>query len=247
MKHWSILALAACGSSSPPPPEPLSQTAPVAVVVDAAPLDACELVVAKMMKMYVAAGATGEVLETARANERRGCTETLAADPGYATYLACVLEIPEDARGRELRTCVQQDQVRRTGSSAPEYVANLRRIGDGAARVQLATGKFPVGAAGLSPVGDPTYGCCKAGASKGCPVVTAEWDHPVWKELGFAIDPIARPLFQYGYQSRDGTSFTVLAVGDLDCDLKQINYRLEGRIVNGQVQIQIIEPPRNSD
>ncbi len=65
------------------------------------------------------------------------------------------------------------------------------------------------------PVGPtpPKGACCKSGEK--CAPNPALWKEPGWEALMFSVDD---PHF-YSYEVRsDGTSFTVLAYGDLDCD-----------------------------
>jgi hypothetical protein len=65
--------------------------------------------------------------------------------------------------------------------------------------------QFPIGSTGLTPSTD----CCSTGGK--CKPNPAQWQVGVWKELEFHIDEEHR--FQYSYESSDGKTFTVKAVG----------------------------------
>ena len=101
------------------------------------------------------------------------------------------------------------------------------------------TGAFPVGDTGLTP----PQPCCQGPQYK-CDAGPKAWATGPWHALGFELTDPA--LFQYSYHS-DGKTAEIRAVGDLDCDGNSITYRLQATPHDGQVQIDILQPPPNTD
>ncbi len=79
----------------------------------------------------------------------------------------------------------------------------------------------------------PIGTCCAQGGQ--CAPDPAWWAHPTWQALGFVImDP---HYYSYQYQvADDGQSFTVRAIGDLDCDGNYATFEMDGQIVDGALQ-----------
>jgi hypothetical protein len=104
--------------------------------------------------------------------------------------------------------------------------------------VHATKGGFPTGHVPLTPAAP----CCD---SRGTCNTPAAWQHPIWKALAFAIEDEHR--FRYAYES-DGKTFTVKAVGDLDCDATEITYVMIGDVgQDGEVRTKVTEPARNTD
>lgn len=91
----------------------------------------------------------------------------------------------------------------------------------------LATGHLPPGAA-LTP----RPSCCEQGGT--CSPDPTTWAAPGWTALGFSIDDEYRYSYEYA-PDPSGTSATLRAVGDLDCDGKSSLYEVKLTITAGQV------------
>ena len=89
----------------------------------------------------------------------------------------------------------------------------------------------------------PAASCCD-GPNRKCVTSPADWAHPAWQAIDFRID--APSYFQYGFRA-DGNSVEVIAVGDLDCDGKQVTYMLHIHAPNGRFHSTLIEPPPGAD
>jgi hypothetical protein len=122
-------------------------------------------------------------------------------------------------------------------SKQTESSLMLNKIAKNAKLYYNANGSFPKGTSKTLP----ERPCCP----NKCAITTAWASDPVWSELDLAIDD--PNLFQYSYESKDGTTATALAVGDLDCDGTSITYRLDLKAENGMASAIITEPPANSD
>lgn len=112
--------------------------------------------------------------------------------------------------------------IRRSKSS--EATINLRKIFDGAAAYysdehsnragEILSRQFPATVAST-----PGGAACVGGETKKFTPNDALWRHPSWSALKFGIDDPF--LFQYDFDSAGtgvGSSFTVGAHGDMDCD-----------------------------
>jgi hypothetical protein len=91
----------------------------------------------------------------------------------------------------------------------------------------LSTGHLPPGAAPT-----PRPSCCEQGGT--CSPDPATWAAPGWTTLGFSIDNDYRYTYEYA-PDPSGTSATLRAVGDLDCDGKSSLYEVKLTITAGQV------------
>lgn len=79
-----------------------------------------------------------------------------------------------------------------------------------------------------------------------CAPAAASWTTSPWRALGFAVEEPHR--FRYAHApDPDGKSFSVVGVGDLDCDGTAVTYELRGDTSNGKITTKIVEPPPNSD
>jgi hypothetical protein len=97
--------------------------------------------------------------------------------------------------------------IRRAKESEAE--AKVSELSDSAEGYYHEFGRLPES----TPL-TPARRCCEHPGGR-CPADPADWSHPTWQALNFAISD----LFFYQYQFvSDGTSFTARAVGDLDCD-----------------------------
>ena len=91
----------------------------------------------------------------------------------------------------------------------------------------LANGRFPQGA---GPTPRPS--CCDQGGT--CSPDPATWAAPGWQHLGFTIDDEYRYTYEY-IPDPSGTSATLRAVGDVDCDEQTSLYELKLTVAAGQV------------
>lgn len=91
----------------------------------------------------------------------------------------------------------------------------------------LANGAFPPGA---GPTPRPS--CCDQGGT--CSPDPSTWAAPGWKQLGFTIDDEYRYTYEY-VPDPSGTSATLRAIGDVDCDDQTSLYELKLTVTAGQV------------
>jgi type II secretory pathway pseudopilin PulG len=116
----------------------------------------------------------------------------------------------------------------------PEAELQLQTVQHRIEAYHLDHATLPVGSTGLTP----ELACCDGPSMKCVPKLDA-WDHPVWRQLGFEMS--RSHYFRYSYES-DGRTFSVKAVGDLDCDEITVTYELAGRIVEGNLQTELLRP-----
>lgn len=117
-----------------------------------------------------------------------------------------------------------------------EAEINLEAIKKSAKTYYVEFAAFPTGTAELTPAA----GCCESPTKK-CPADPTAWTG-VWEKLDFEV--VEPSYFQYAYESKDGTTFTARAVGDLDCDTNTVEYVLEGRADQGNPTFTLIKPAR---
>jgi hypothetical protein len=104
-----------------------------------------------------------------------------------------------------------------------EATSYVKRLFDGARAYREEKQAFPGGSAG--PV--PPLGACCAQPGKKCQPDPKLWQSAPWTDLQFSVeDP---HYFSYSYVT-DGTSFTVAAHGDLDCDGIYSTFEMVGTI-----------------
>jgi type IV pilus assembly protein PilA len=128
-------------------------------------------------------------------------------------------------------------------SKKTEAALQLNKIGKNNKRVYSETSSYVAGLGGALPTHGGT-GCC-GGVNNHCAVDTAGWAaDTTWKALDFQIDEVN--LFYYKYNGA-ATSFTALAIGDLDCDGIEITYTLTGDALNGNPAVSLSEPGVNDD
>ena len=122
-------------------------------------------------------------------------------------------------------------------SMASEASVNIRAIATGVSAAyeteslgpdgQLVGNQLPVSAPATPPAGS----CCKQDEGK-CPHDPELWKGEPWQSIGF--EPTVPLRYSYALEV-EGDSFTVRAIGDLDCDGKLSDYALSGRVENGSV------------
>jgi type IV pilus assembly protein PilA len=101
---------------------------------------------------------------------------------------------------------------------------------------QFPTTDGTVGGAGAALTADS--GCCAAGGTaEKCAPQAALWDaDPAWKALKFSMDDPHYYAYQYNVTNStsaggQGSEFTAIAVGDLDCDTTMSRFSMYG-VVN---------------
>lgn len=135
-------------------------------------------------------------------------------------------------------------------SKKTEASLQLNKIGKNSKRAYMENSQYVSGTAGPTPVKPGTGGCCGGSGTSGknvnhCAAVPASFtSNATWSALDFEIDEDT--LFYYSYGGT-ATTYTALAVGDLDCDGTEITYTLDGTAANGQPAYQLTEPPASAD
>ncbi len=225
----ALLLLAACGgssSSSPAPGAPAQNEAPPTAVASTVPT--CEEVVDRVMTLFP--GPAEDRAEGIAECESKPWTESLRR---------CVVAVQDQD---DLFACLRaeggfedEDPADATTAGAPnEAEHNLEALKKGAKAYYLGNAAFPVGTMPLTPAAS----CCAFDRGL-CPPDDRQWDVAAWPDLNFLISDAHR--FRYSYQS-DGNTFVATALGDADCDGVEVGYTLEGRTVNGTLQITLTKP-----
>ncbi|MBL9017007.1 MAG: hypothetical protein JNL83_22665 [Myxococcales bacterium] len=173
-----------------------------------------------------------ELVDELARKEVNECRIALTAKTGGSTLqlVRCVLAAKDDAAGQ---ACWIAAMAR---SESDEAEVQLRKLQKNLQVSFQTNAEFPTGKAGPTPSGKA---CCKQ-AGQRCAAST-EWTRtPAWTELDFRIEEPTR--FQYSYAS-DGTTATVTAVGDLECDGKLETYTLSASVSAGDAAYKVTRPP----
>ena len=121
------------------------------------------------------------------------------AVPAYLKYI------------RRAKTALARTQVNELANGVIAYAdRECARLGKACA-TKL---KFPA-----STLPTPVATACENGQSRARMIDPTAWETPTWKAFGFAVKEPS--LFQYQFESTGngvGATFTVRALGDLDCD-----------------------------
>lgn len=178
-------------------------------------------------------------------------------EAGEGMVVAAISQCKEEKWSPSLRTCLGEagsaqaaNQCMRKAASErraekPGYVesskrseaeVNLSSIGKSAKTYFVEYAAFPTGTMELTPAGS----CCE-GPNRKCPADAQAWTG-AWEQLDFQV--VEPSYFQYSYESKDGTTFTARAVGDLDCDGTSVEFVLEGRIEQGAPMTILTKPAR---
>lgn len=126
-----------------------------------------------------------------------------------------------------IATCPAAKRACTAKSQAQEAEDLLGYLAEKVSLSYLANGKLPPGA---PPTPRPS--CCEQGGT--CSPDPAVWAAPGWAGLAFSIDDEYRYTYEYA-PDPSGTSATLRAVGDLDCDGKSSLYEVKLTITAGQV------------
>ena len=119
-----------------------------------------------------------------------------------------------------IATCPSAKRACTANARAREADELLGYLAERAALAYVATGKFPATAAGPTP----SPACCEQGGT--CAVDPALWNASPWRDLAFSIDTAHRFTFQYT-PDPGGTTATLRALGDLDCDGRPSLYEVK--------------------
>lgn len=165
--------------------------------------------------------ALSDVADLARKNPDSPFAHDLRAGPGLA--------VPAAGLGLVAATAIPAFMKYIKKSKGTEAVVSVHRIFDGA-RVFAAdppAGKKP-SVPGPSTEPTPPLGtCCKQGGK--CAPDASLWSKPPWTSLHFSVDDPS--YYSYQYQAApDGKSFTVRALGDLDCDGTYSTFEMKGQL-----------------
>ena len=107
-------------------------------------------------------------------------------------------------------------------SKTNEVFANLGVLRNGIVAYYAANAKLPPAVAAT-----PSNDCCSQGGQ--CQPNASDWNIPGWAALSFKIET---PHY-YSYElaiNDNGASFTLIGVGDLDCDGEQSRFTLYGQV-----------------
>jgi hypothetical protein len=121
---------------------------------------------------------------------------------------------------------------------SPEAVFELEAIGELLSKTYARDHKFPVGRVGPTPA----RSCC--GKTGYCALDASDWDTGLWHDVGYK--PKLPPLYQFSYES-DGSSMSITAVGDMDCDKTLVTYKIEGSIEKGVPVLKLVSTPMGVD
>lgn len=156
---------------------------------------------------------------------------------GDDVMMKCVLDAKDDAGVSGCLESAFGAYMKKSKTTEAELMLN--RIGKNLKMTYIETSTYPKGSVPLTPTQD----CCATNGK--CPVDAAAWSNPLWQELDFQIDE--PHLFRYSYESADGLSAVVTAVGDLDCDGTTIMYMLDMSAPGGNPAMRITKPDPSAD
>jgi hypothetical protein len=154
-------------------------------------------------------------------------------------FVACVVAAQDEAA---VRTCLDSVEEKQgsTRTKKTEAQLVLNRIGKNLKALYIEAASVPKGTTGLTPPAP----CCGQLDNK-CASNTLAWtSSTVWCALDTVLEEPT--LLQYAYESTDGVTATVRAVGDLDCDGRTIEYVMTFSAVGGNPSVTIAEPPPSS-
>ncbi len=156
---------------------------------------------------------------------------------GDDVMMKCVLDAKDDAAVAACLESAFGAYMKKAKKTEAELMLN--KLGKNLKVTYIESSTYPKGSVPLTPAQD----CCATNGK--CPVDAAAWSNPIWQELDFQIDE--PHLFRYSYESADGQSAVVTAVGDLDCDGTTIMYMLDMKATDGNPSMQITKPDLSAD
>jgi len=130
-------------------------------------------------------------------------------------------------------------------SKKTEAALQLNKIGKNTKVYYITAQSYVLAADPSALPAKPGPGGCCGGPNNKCAAVPASFAADSgWATIDFQIDEPS--LFYYDYTGAVNT-FSATAVGDLDCDAKEITYILNGTATSGNPAVSLTEPPPNSD
>ncbi len=127
-----------------------------------------------------------------------------------------------------IATCPSAKRACTANTRAQEAEELLSYLADKVSAAYASTGRLPPTTAGPAPV--PS--CCEQGGT--CEADSTVWETAGWRDLGFSIDDSYRYTYSYA-PDPSGTTATLRAVGDLDCDDLRSLREVKLSIVAGKV------------
>lgn len=196
----------------------------------AEPTDDCEKFVERSMPMLeeqIKKSPKPIELSDAKAKFLESCKKSKGR-PGNKddALMACVNGAADDAA---IKACWAQGMKGyMADSKAVEAKLQLRKLQRELRVLWVDKQAYPIGKVGPTPATP----CCAAADHK-CPI--ADWKDPVWTAVSFQIDEPTR--FQYSYESTDGKTAKLTAVGDPECTGKATTYSVSvGADGNGTIE-----------
>jgi hypothetical protein len=193
----------------------------------------CEPVVKKIWPVMVemAKAANHPLKDTERAAMVTECKSSVAKDPTDPTMLCVIAAAGTPA----VKACLADATKAYVNSSKKtEAALQLNKLGKDAKVYFITNAAFPKGKAKQLP----EKACCAQAGHK-CAVTSIWQKDPTWSALDFQIDE--PNLFQYTYES-DGKTFKATAVGDVSCGGHPETYTLNGKVVDGNPVLELVEP-----
>lgn len=137
-------------------------------------------------------------------------------------------------------------------SRTTEASIALNKVGKNAKRAYGDVSSYPTGPASLKPSqANVLTGCCgRSGGTFANPgtVINNKCTEDAagfkgdlgWAALEFSIDEPGQ--YGYSYAPSTGSSFNAYAYGDVDCDNTPAVFTLQGAVVNGNPQMNLVPP-----
>ncbi len=193
----------------------------------------CETIVKKLWPVVEekAKAANHPLKDSDRPAMVEECKKGFVKNPGDPT-MACVMAAADTPAVKACLDVALKDYADKAKKT--EATLQLNKIGKNAKVSFITSSVFPKGKAKLLP----EKACC-AQADHKCAVTTAWAKDPVWAAIDFQIDEAN--LFQYAYES-DGKTFKATAVGDVSCSGHPQTYTMNGKIVDGNPVVELVEP-----
>ncbi|HEY5922209.1 MAG TPA: hypothetical protein VIV11_11085 [Kofleriaceae bacterium] len=191
-------------------------------------------VVAKLVAIEPAAIMQGQAAASAKQIASASPSSPFAQD--FKAGLGGLM-IPAAAVGMLAAVAIPAFMDYQKKAKRPEALLHLNRLAKNLKVAHISDDAFPKGKVALTPAKP----CCENQGKCNDP---AAWQHPIWQALDFSIDE--PHFYRYSYES-DGKTFTVKAVGDLDCDGTAVEYVMQGTTDAQGVTTKLVEPAPNTD
>ncbi|MDQ3341776.1 MAG: hypothetical protein M4D80_42050 [Myxococcota bacterium] len=183
-----------------------------------------------------------DVLNSKAAAQGKAIADASPTSPFAADYKAGVsgLMMPAAMIGVMAAVAIPAYMDYMKKSKRTESSLQLNKLQKNLKVAFMTNAEFPKGKVGPTPA----KSCCESQGK--CAPDPAAWANPVWQSLDFQIDE--PHLYRYAYESADGKSFVAKAIGDLDCDGKEVEYVMTGTVdASGNPSVTIAEPSPGDD